>query len=131
MDNCVFCSIVKENKPHHEIIWSDDKHIAFLTLNPSRAGHTLVIPRVHSAGTADLSTVQFTDLFAASREVSLLLKSAMASDRVALVTDGSSVAHTHVHLIPLKVGEELGAFPKYTQTPEDLKTTADQIRGHQ
>jgi diadenosine tetraphosphate (Ap4A) HIT family hydrolase len=45
MQNCVFCSVVKNNTPHHEIWYEDENHIAFLDYKPTGRAHTLVIPK--------------------------------------------------------------------------------------
>ena len=48
MKDCVFCKIGKgEIKP--EVIWENDSYIAFLDQNPIAPGHTLVIPKKHTA----------------------------------------------------------------------------------
>lgn len=129
MNTCIFCSIASDNTPHHEIIWSDENHIAFLAVPPSKDGHTLVIPRQHSTGILDLSAAQYADIFAAAREVSVLLQQKLDCERIAVVVEGASIPHTHIHLIPLMQEEKLASFTTLSRTPEELSVTAARIRG--
>ncbi len=41
---CIFCSIAKKEIPSHTI-YEDDQVLAFLDINPTTVGHTLVIPK--------------------------------------------------------------------------------------
>lgn len=75
----------------------------------------------------DLSEIQFQKLFTAARKVALLLKERLACDNVAIVTEGSSIPHTHVHLIPLKKGEKLAEFNTEKKTAEELALLAKRI----
>ena len=45
-DNCLFCRIARHEIPAH-IIHEDDRLMAFLDIQPVRAGHTLIIPKQH------------------------------------------------------------------------------------
>ena len=128
MKECIFCSIADKNEPFHEIIWESDSHIAFLDINPSKDGHTLVIPKKHSVFHTDLSQEEYTALFSAVREVSGLLKEKLSPDLVAVVLEGFHVPHTHVHLIPLHKGEQLAQFENHLASAEELSYIADNIR---
>ena len=130
MQTCIFCSIAENNTPHHELIWQDGEHLAFLAVPPSKEGHTLVIPKEHSIGILDLSEIQFQKLFIAMRKVALLLKERLDCHNVAIVTEGSSIPHTHVHLIPLRRGEKLAEFESKNMTTEELKKIGVMIKGN-
>lgn len=128
MENCIFCNIAKSNTPHHEILWRSDEHIAFLDINPSKPGHTLVIPKRHSANVNELTEEEYESLFNTCRTVSNILKKKIPADLIAIVVEGMSVPHTHVHLIPLKNGEKLAQFENHRATSTELKEIADKIR---
>lgn len=98
---CVFCTIIEKNEPHHEIVWQDEQHVAFLTHRPEQPGHTLVIPRAHVDSAFDLSPEEFGSLMDASRRLAIALKKARGSARVALAISGFHVPHAHVHLVPV------------------------------
>ena len=128
MDKCIFCSIAESNTPPHHIVWQDEKHVAFLDINPSKEGHTLVIPKKHSVSHLELSAQEYSDLFLAAKSVSELLKEKLDSKLVSLIVEGLSVPHTHIHLIPLKEGEELAEFKHVNLTDKQLHNLAEKIR---
>src|SRR5690606_1026869 len=53
MQECLFCRIGRGELPAH-VIDQEDELVAFLDIQPVRAGHVLVIPREHQAYCADL-----------------------------------------------------------------------------
>ena len=46
MDNCIFCKIINKEIPS-EIVYEDDKVLAFKDINPVAPVHILVIPKKH------------------------------------------------------------------------------------
>lgn len=46
MECCIFCKIVKNEIPAN-IIYEDDKYLAFHDLNPKADFHVLIIPKTH------------------------------------------------------------------------------------
>jgi histidine triad (HIT) family protein len=130
MENCVFCGIVKENKPHHEIWYEDENHIAFLDIYPCQKGHTLVIPKKHTDSIVDLSEDEYADLFRSAYRVSKKLKAFSQSKRMSVVVDGYSVGHVHVHLIPTNKEGDLGDFPRYTLTEGELSDIGDRLKAY-
>jgi len=53
MDNCVFCSII-DGVEAASVVYSDDRVMAFLDIQPVNPGHVLVVPRVHAAQLSEL-----------------------------------------------------------------------------
>lgn len=128
MKKCVFCSIIKNNRPYHEIIWSDKNHIAFLDSYPMTRGHTLVIPKKHTDYLFDLKEKKYLSLFKASKKIATIIKNALKCKRVALVVEGFSVHHTHVHLIPLNRGEKLDELRLQKTNAKTLAQIAKLLR---
>ena len=54
MSDCIFCAIVAGDAPA-EIVDSDEHTVAFMDINPATPGHTLVVPRIHSADLIEIS----------------------------------------------------------------------------
>jgi diadenosine tetraphosphate (Ap4A) HIT family hydrolase len=52
-EDCIFCRIAAGGIPSYRVAESD-RALAFLDANPASEGHTLVIPRDHSADIWDL-----------------------------------------------------------------------------
>ena len=44
--DCLFCKIIKKEIPS-EIIYEDEDILAFLDINPTTNGDTLIIPKTH------------------------------------------------------------------------------------
>ncbi|GAA1480329.1 HIT family protein [Gordonia sinesedis] len=112
MSSCVFCEIVAGSAPARKV-YSDDTVVGFLDIRPVTRGHTLLVPRTHSSGLADLDPQAGADLFTAGQRVASAMKSsALRADGVNLaVNDGRSafqtVFHTHLHVVPRRTGDRL------------------------
>lgn len=129
MKECLFCSIVKENKPFHEIVWQDENHIAFLDAYPFTEGHTLVIPKKHTDYVFDLPEAEYHNLLTAAKKVSIILKKATNTERIGMAVTGFSVPHIHVHLVPLNTEDQI--FVHKEKDPvlmERISETAKKIR---
>ncbi|MEJ0054096.1 MAG: HIT family protein [bacterium] len=126
--NCVFCSVVEKNEPHHEIVWSDKRHIAFLNIKPAQPGHVLVIPRKHVDDGFDLSSEEFGALMEASRRLAVPLKAVLNPSRVALALEGFHVPHAHVHLIPVNKSGDMMNETKEPVPSEELVPIAEALR---
>lgn len=85
-------------------------HIAFTDAHPVTIGHTLLIPKQHAESLEELSETEHTALFQSVRQVSTLLKEQYACNKIGLVVEGTSVAHLHIHLIPLQQGETINGL---------------------
>lgn len=53
MGDCIFCKIV-DKEIDSEIIYEDDKVLAFIDLQPQAPKHILVIPKIHIESTNDI-----------------------------------------------------------------------------
>lgn len=52
--DCIFCKIIKKEIPS-EILYEDDKVIAFRDINPQAPHHILIVPKKHIPTTLDLT----------------------------------------------------------------------------
>lgn len=107
---CLFCKITA-GEIDADVVWSDDRALAFRDINPKAPTHVLVIPRKHIATINDLETGDAADvgrLFLAAAEIA---KDEGLSEKGYRVTmncmegAGQSVFHIHLHLLggrPLK-----------------------------
>jgi len=46
MKDCIFCKIATHEIPS-EIIYENESHVAFLDINPTTEGMTVVVPKKH------------------------------------------------------------------------------------
>ncbi|GAB91979.1 HIT family protein [Gordonia rhizosphera NBRC 16068] len=108
----MFCDIISGSAPSRTV-YSDETVIGFLDIRPVTRGHTLLVPRDHSARLADLDPEIGGRLFAAGQRVAAAMRSgALAADGVNLVVnDGraafQTVFHTHLHVVPRHDGDKL------------------------
>jgi histidine triad (HIT) family protein len=109
--DCIFCKILAGDLPA-TIVDEGERTISFMDIAPATRGHTLVIPRVHSA---DLLSVAREDLLAvvlAAQRLALRAKERLGADGVNLLNSCGAVAwqtvfHFHVHVIPRYSGDPL------------------------
>lgn len=95
----IFSRIVAGEIPCHKV-WEDDRHLAFLDINPWCYGHTLVIPKAEHAYLFDMPEADYAALHAAAAKVARLLKAKLACARVCSMVVGYEVPHVHIHLFP-------------------------------
>jgi histidine triad (HIT) family protein len=109
--SCIFCQILAGELPA-TIVDEDERTIAFMDIAPATRGHTLVIPRAHSA---DLLSVDREDLHAvavASQRLARRIRERLRADGVNLVNSCGAAAwqtvfHFHMHVIPRYEGDPL------------------------
>ncbi|ALG84384.1 HIT family protein [Gordonia phthalatica] len=134
MSDCVFCEIVAGTSPAH-IVYSDDDVVAFLDISPITAGHTLVVPRQHSSGLADLDPMVGGKIFATGQRLAAAMRAgAISADGVNLaMNDGraafQTVFHSHLHVVPRHSGDKF-SFAKgfLTRRARDLDAVAAMVR---
>lgn len=135
----LFDKIVAREIPAYTV-WEDDAYMAFLTPFPSTPGLTLVIPKQNPGDYVfDMDDSAIDGLMKATKKVAKLLEKALNVKRVALVFEGTGVAHVHAKLYPLH-GELAGQtnvwskhvefFPEYIgylSTVEGPKMNEDEL----
>lgn len=122
-------TMIMEGKIPGNFVWKDDKAVAFLTIQPIRQGHVLVVPREEIDQWSDLPLDLAAHLIQVSHKVANALKVAYPATRVGLMIAGLEVPHTHIHLVPMDSMDDLSfAFAKNADG-EELKQTAEKIRG--
>ena len=131
--NCIFCQIVSRKAPSN-IVYEDDRYIAFLDIYPFSKGHTLVCPKEHGETIWDMRETDIADLFQVASKVSKAVVTAVQADGFRFVQNNGEaanqvVAHVHVHVIPVKM-EDKGRFSDRRKlTPTEMNETALSIQG--
>ena len=97
MDNCIFCKIVKREIPAN-IVYEDDKFLAFLDIHPQSPGHTQVIPKEHHRWVWQVPDVGA--YFEVVRKVALAQGKAFGTDWVLSKIVGDEVEHAHIWVYP-------------------------------
>lgn len=123
----IFSKIVAGEIPCYKIA-EDDKHFAFLDINPVAPGHTLVIPKKEVSYIFDLTDEEYIALQLFAKKVALALKKAMPCERIGVTVIGLEVPHTHIHLIPITKESDMNfSKPKLTVAPEEMAEIANKI----
>ena len=124
----VFTRIIAGELPGR-FVWRDDEVVAFLTIEPIRPGHVLVVPVAEVDHWVDLDPDAWARVSEVARVVGLAVRDAMGAARVGQMIAGFEVPHVHVHVFP---AEDLGdlSFDRVDRAPDpaDLDDAADRIR---
>lgn len=132
MSQCLFCNIVQKNTLA-DIVYEDEHVSAFLDIHPTKKGHTLVVPKKHSA------TFLETDPEVLSHVVQGVQKVAHATV-VALDAEGCNISinngeaagqvifHLHWHIIPRNVSDGLVNWPHSEYQNGEIQEIAEKIR---
>ena len=95
----VFSRIIDGELPAR-FVWSDDRAVAFLSVNPLGPGHTLVVPRAEIDQWVDAPPELLGHLTAVAHAVGDAVRRVWAPPRVGLLVAGFEVPHLHVHVFP-------------------------------
>ena len=95
-------------------VWEDDRHLAFLDINPRVPGHTLVVPKKPWGEVFAMPVKEYDALWSAARVVAHHLKERTGCERVVVVVLGYEVPHVHIHLMPTNQLEDF-PFPPVDQ----------------
>lgn len=131
MKDCIFCKIVTKEIPA-DLIYEDEGAIAFLDINPSTLGHTLVIPKQHVENIFDTDPAALASVGEALRKVAPAVRDAMGAKGVHINSNhgeaaGQVVFHLHFHIIPRHNRSEFEFWPR-TELEEDTAVIAEKIR---
>ncbi|MDE7427231.1 MAG: HIT family protein [Muribaculaceae bacterium] len=123
----IFSKIVDGTIPSYRVA-EDDRHYAFLDINPVAPGHTLVIPKRETDYIFDLSDEDFAALHLFSKKVAQAIRAALPCKRVGVAVMGLEVPHAHIHLVPLNTEKDMDFSAKDTDPdPEQMKNIAEMI----
>lgn len=124
----VFTRIINGELPG-EFVWRDDQCVAFLSINPMAAGHTLVVPLDEIDHWVDCSPELAAHLFAVTRKIAIAQQQAFDCERIGVIVAGYEVPHTHVHVVPTSTMSELSfANAAASVSREDLVDWGERIR---
>lgn len=115
----IFSKIIAGEIPSHKI-YEDQYVYAFLDINPSREGHTLVVPKVEVDQLFDLDDENYNGLMKGAKRVAKLLKEKMECNRVCVVVEGYEVPHAHIHLLPTDTAEDFITRRSHAASQEEL-----------
>lgn len=104
MEDCLFCKIVNNEIPA-ELIFEDDRIVAFNDINPQAPIHVLIIPKEHIASLNDVPEEKgglLGHILLRARQIAQNLGIWENGYRIVLNTardSGQEVFHIHFHLL--------------------------------
>lgn len=117
----IFSRIAAGEIPSYKVA-EDDRHYAFLDINPVMPGHTLVIPKREVDYIYDLSDDELAALHLFAKRVALAMRKATGCKKVGQAVIGLEVPHAHIHLIPINSEADM----RFDKARADL--TAEQMQ---
>ena len=120
----IFSRIAAGEIPSYKIA-EDDRHFAFLDINPVAPGHTLVIPKQETDYIFDLNDDDYASLQLFAKRVAEAMRRAMPCKRIGVAVMGLEVPHTHIHLIPINAESDMNFFKEKLSLPADEMAAID------
>ena len=128
----VFTKIIKGELPGR-FVWRDDRCVAFLSINPLRPGHTLVVPIEEVDHWLDLEPALAQHLIAVAQSIGKAIQLGFNPAKVGCMIAGLEVPHTHLHLVPIDGLQDLdfrnqNANPDPSELDGAAQTIRDSLR---
>ena len=123
----IFSKIIAGEIPSYKCA-EDEKHYAFLDINPVAKGHTLVVTKRAVEYLFDLTDEDLAELTVFAKRVAAAIKTAYPCRKVGMAVLGLEVNHAHIHLIPLQSEGDMDFRKDKLQLPaEEMQAIADNI----
>lgn len=124
MSETLFDKIIRNEIPNYKV-WEDEKFLAFLTPFANTPGVTVVIPKENPGDYLfSIDPALYAEFLMAVKTVANLLETALDVKRVALVFEGTGVAHVHAKLYPL-----YGELASQTNVWSEEREFVEEYRG--
>ena len=109
-EETIFTKIINREIPAN-IVYEDDKHIAFLDIFPWVKGHTMVVPKKIYPNIADMPEENYLEL---QKVVLKLVKHyrELFNCKIGTQVYGLDVPHVHIHVFPITDEIEVFNFGK-------------------
>jgi diadenosine tetraphosphate (Ap4A) HIT family hydrolase len=124
----LFTRIINGELPGR-FIYTDDRVVAFLSIAPLTAGHTLVVPRQELDQWTDADASLLAHCVDVARRIGEAAKEAFGAPRAGLVIAGFEVPHMHVHVFPAWTMQDFDFGQAKAASAEELDAAAAKLRG--
>ena len=123
----IFSRIIAGEIPSYKVA-EDERHYAFLDINPMAEGHTLVVPKHEVDYIFSLSAEAYAALQLFAKRVAAAVEKAVPCKRIATAVIGLEVPHAHIHLVPINKEADMDfRAPKLQLSPERMAEIAEAI----
>ena len=110
MEDCIFCKIINKEIPS-EVVYEDEKVIAFKDINPLAPVHVLVVPKKHIETLLDVSAEDSKLIAHIYKTINKIARdNGFAENGFRVIVNcgedsGQEVMHIHFHVV---AGQKLG-----------------------
>lgn len=123
----IFSKIVAGEIPCYKIA-ENDRFLAFLDINPLKAGHTLVIPKAEIDYIFSIEDKTLSEMMVFVKSIALAIEKVIPCKKVGIAVIGLEVPHAHIHLIPLENVSDINFEKEKLTLPKDeMITIAEKI----
>ena len=123
----IFSRIIAGEIPSYKVA-EDERHYAFLDINPMAEGHTLVVPKHEVDYIFSISAEEYAALQLFAKRVAAAVEKAVPCKRIATAVIGLEVPHAHIHLVPINKEADMDfRAPKLQLSPERMAEIAEAI----
>jgi len=132
-EETIFSKIISGDIPCIKI-YEDEIVLAFLDINPSNHGHTLVIPKIFSVDATETDPMVMSHIMTIGQRIARAQRSTLNAAGNNLIFNcgaagGQEVFHTHLHVIPRYKDDGIFQPVKHTTYVDDeAETVAARLR---
>ncbi|MCI6574788.1 MAG: HIT family protein [Actinomycetaceae bacterium] len=123
----VFSEIIAGQLPGR-FVWADDVCVAFATIEPVQPGHVLIVPRVETDIYVDVAPDTFAHMANVAQIIGKAQMAAFGVVRPVMSLIGFDVPHTHIHVMPANVQEDIRQKNAKLATDEALDAAMTALR---
>ena len=124
----IFTKIIEGEIPG-TFVWRDDQCVAFMSINPLRPGHVLVVPRDEIDHWLECPSDLRDHLMDVSQAIGRAIQRVYSPAKVGLMIAGLEVPHLHIHLVPIDGVRDLDFANAATSVDrEELEEAASSMR---
>jgi diadenosine tetraphosphate (Ap4A) HIT family hydrolase len=109
-------------------VYTDDVSVAFLSIAPLTAGHTLVVPREEVDQWTDAAEPLLHHCLNVARRIGNAAKQAFGAPRAGLVIAGLEVPHLHIHVFPAWTLDDFSFAQAKHASDDELDQAAARLR---
>ena len=102
----IFTQIIDGKLPAR-FVWKDDVCVVFLSIQPLRPGHSLVVPRQEVDHWIDLDPDLLAHLFQTAQAIGKAQMAGFQPARIGIAIAGMEVPHCHIHVVPIRGVQDL------------------------
>ena len=129
MNNCIFCKIINKEIPSN-VVYEDDKFLAFLDIAKATNGHTILIPKKHVKNVLECDDETLGEMIIIAKKIATNLINKLGAEGCNILTNCNEVAgqtcfHFHIHIIPRY--NNLDGFEPHFTDNKNKELSVDEI----